>query len=115
MTTLGDVARWSTAFMAAFLIAVLLRLTWVRARRYGWAHQFAHPESRMAHPATTLGLVGFLGIGMVRQLSLLGHTPDGFTVAILCATLLTGYGVWVNKPLTFDFRPPWRRHGEPVR
>lgn len=103
---LSDVTRYYVVIVALWLIAVLLRLAYLRLREYGFVGMFK--RQREPHPMTALGLATLMVVSIARRFDTLGEPGDAFLWAVTTGVTLVLIGVLVN--VRFTLTPPWRRH-----
>ncbi len=96
----SDLVRWVTAIAGLWMIAVLVRIAFIRWRSDGW-------RAHVANPATLLGLAVFMGIVVSRRFDTLGQPGDRYLWVASVGSLLVFVGVMMTVHL--PTKPPWRR------
>lgn len=90
----SDAARFWTVIVALWLIALMLRLTYMRTRRLGWPAVLHRQEQ--PHPITTIGLAFMLAITIVRRFDRLGQPGDAYLWLAFTGVTLVLIGVIIN-------------------
>lgn len=98
---LSDFTRWVVSIVALWLIAVLLRMSFIHWRANGW------DRYRVANPITVLGICGYMGIVISRRFDSLGEPGDAYLWCSAGATVLVLVGVLLS--VRFPHLPPHRR------
>ena len=104
---LSDITRYYVVVVALWLIAVLLRLAYLRTRDYGGVRGLFKRGTPSPHPFSTLGLAVLMLGAILRRFESLGEPADFFHWLVFTGVTLVFIGVLIN--VRFTFVPPWRR------